>query len=152
MNAPQLFQGIRAELTVAESPRERDRTTGARPRRSKPLLNVRPGSMMAMYWTAVTMLVATVDPMSVATSPPLERTRDRTGPNPERPADGLHLDRGVEVSRRTQPPEDRQGYRHGGYGGKTEHRTKPGADTFDPRLAQRLDGVAGLRQAERSGE
>jgi hypothetical protein len=57
MYAPQLFQGIKAEVGVAVAPTERDKTTGVNPRLANALLNIRAGRTTDMYWSAVTMFV-----------------------------------------------------------------------------------------------
>ena len=57
MYAPQLFHGTSADVGVAEAPTLRVSTTSAKPRFANALLNIRPGSTIAMYWSAVTMFV-----------------------------------------------------------------------------------------------
>lgn len=47
--APQLFQGISGEVTVAESPTTRDSITGARPRPANEAPKIFPGRAMDMY-------------------------------------------------------------------------------------------------------
>ena len=47
--APQLFQGIKAELGVPLTPTERDNTTGANSRLAKASLNILAGKTTDMY-------------------------------------------------------------------------------------------------------
>ena len=50
--------GISADVGIPEAPTARDSTTGASPRSAIAFLNMRAGRTTAMYWSAVTMFVA----------------------------------------------------------------------------------------------
>ena len=54
------------DVGVAEPATERGSTAGANPRRANAVLNILPGSTIAMYWSAVTMFVSTATPVASA--------------------------------------------------------------------------------------
>src|SRR5262245_25813335 len=79
MHAPQLFQGINADAGVPAAPIVRESMRGASPRRSNADLNIRPGNTMAMYWSAVMMLVASTAATRDVTSVPTDFAARITG-------------------------------------------------------------------------
>ena len=78
MYAPQVFHGTRGDVRVPASSIVRDRLRAFRRLRRNSSLNMRPGSTMDMYWSAVTMLDRIVVPTTEAISdavPRAARTR-----------------------------------------------------------------------------
>src|SRR5262249_15177615 len=79
MYAPQLFQGINADVGVPAAPIVRESMSGASPRTSNARLNIRPGSTIAMYWSAVMTLVASTAATRDVTSAPTDFATRITG-------------------------------------------------------------------------
>ena len=74
MYAPQVFHGMSGEVSVPESSKVRERLSRDRPSRVNASRYMRPGSAIAMYWSAVNTLVPTQVTTVVLTSAPVPFT------------------------------------------------------------------------------